>query len=124
MTKKRGIPALLASFGFALYGIWTATKTQRNMRIHWLAAAIAVILGAWLGLSPAEWAILALVCAMVLAAECMNTAIEATVDLASPAHHPLAKRAKDCAAGAVLLCAAGALAVGAVLFVPKILARF
>lgn len=123
MTEKRGLSALAASFGFAIAGIWTATKTQRNMRIHWAAAAAATALGVWLGLSPAEWALLALVCAAVPAAECMNTAVEAAVDLASPARHPLAKRAKDCAAAAVLLCALGAMAVGLLLFLPKLLAR-
>ena len=93
---------LVASFGWALAGIWEATRTQRNMKIHWAATAGAVGLGVWLGLTPGEWAAVILSCALVLGAECMNTAVEAAVDLASPEHHPLAKRAKDCAAGAVL----------------------
>jgi diacylglycerol kinase len=115
---------LTASFGWALAGIWEATKTQRNMRIHWAAAAVAAGMGAWLGLSAADWAAVALSCALVMAAECMNTALEATVDLASPERHPLAKRAKDCAAGAVLLCALGAVAVGVAVFGPKLVVRF
>lgn len=115
---------LLASFGHALAGIAEATRTQRNMKIHWAAAGAAVGMGAWLGLGPGEWAAVILSCAAVLGAECMNTAVEAVVDLASPERHPLAKRAKDCAAGAVLSCAIGALATGLVVFLPKIAARF
>ena len=112
---------LVASFGWALAGIWAATRSQRNMKIHWAAAAGTVGWGAWLGLTSGEWAAVILSCALVLGAECMNTAVEAAVDLASPEHHPLAKRAKDCAAGAVLLCALGALATGVVVFGGKLL---
>lgn len=93
------------------------------MKIHWAAAAMAVGLGVWLGLTPGEWAAVSLACAAVLGAECMNTAVEAVVDLASPERHPLAKRAKDCAAGAVLLCALGALATGLLVFLPKLAAK-
>lgn len=112
------------SFKWALAGIWQATRTGRNMKIHWAAAAVAIGLGAWLGLGPGEWAAVALSCAAVLGVECMNTAVEAAVDLASPERHPLAKRAKDCAAGAVLLCALGALATGFAVFLPKLAARW
>lgn len=115
---------MLASFGHALAGIAEATASQRNMKIHWAAAGAAVGAGAWLGLAPGEWAAVILACAAVLGAECMNTAVEAAVDLASPERHPLAKRAKDCAAGAVLVCAIGALAIGLIVFVPKIAERW
>ena len=121
MDVKSG---LWASFGHALAGIAAATATQRNMKIHWAAAVAAVGLGAWLGLSSGEWAAVILAIAAVMAGECMNTALEAVVDLASPQWHPLAKRAKDCAAGAVLLCALGALATGLVIFLPKLAAKF
>ena len=73
---------------------------------------LVVVAGAWLRLSLLGWAIVALAIALVLAAELANTAIEAVVDLVSPADHPLAKLAKDMAAGAVLLASAGALTAG------------
>ena len=122
--RKNGVSGLASSFRWALSGIWQATRSQRNMKIHWLAAVLAVGAGAWLGLGPGEWAAVILACAAVLGAECMNTAVEAVVDLASPERHPLAKRAKDCAAGAVLLCAIGAAATGVVVFGGKLAARW
>ena len=121
---KKGCRRMAAPFRWALSGIWQATRTQRNMKIHWAAAVGAIGLGAWLGLGPGEWAAVVLSCAAVLGAECMNTAVEAAVDLASPGRHPLAKRAKDCAAGAVLLCAIGAAATGVVVFGGKMAARW
>jgi diacylglycerol kinase len=81
------------------------------VRIHAVLAAAAVLAGALLRLSPLEWAAVAFAVALVLTAELLNTALEAVVDLASPAEHPLAKRAKDVAAAAVLVAALGALAI-------------
>ena len=81
------------------------------MRIHAVAAAAVVVAGALLRLPPAAWAILFLTIALVVAAELLNAAVESVVDLVSPEDHPLAKRAKDVAAAAVLVAAAGAVAV-------------
>ncbi|WP_028295531.1 diacylglycerol kinase family protein [Olivibacter sitiensis] len=111
----------LRSFGFALDGIISAFKTQPNFRFHCVATLLVVILGVFLKISAFEWLWLALAIAMVLAAELLNTAIESLTDLASPNIHPLAKRAKDTAAAAVLVIAAFAIAVAAVILLPKLL---
>jgi diacylglycerol kinase (ATP) len=109
------------SFAYAFAGIGYCLRTQRNFRIHLLATGAVLVVGALLGLAAVEWAILALTVTMVLAAEMVNTVIEATVDLASPGYHPLAKVAKDVAAGAVLVTALGAVVIGVCIFVPHLL---
>jgi diacylglycerol kinase len=101
-------------------GIRYCYATQRNLKIHAAAAVAAVSAGVYLGLSAAELAVLALTIAGVIAAEMLNTAVEAVVDLVSPEFHPLAKIAKDVAAGAVLVMAFASLAVAYLLFVRKI----
>jgi diacylglycerol kinase len=90
------------------------------MKIHLFAAAAALGLGLGLGLARLEWAILSLTIFMVLAAEMTNTAIEKTVDLVTDDHHPLARVAKDMAAGAVLLTAFNAVFVAVLIFGPKL----
>ena len=110
------------SFGYAGQGIRHAWETQRHVRIHVALALLAVGLGLWLGIGVAEWAALVTVITLVFALELLNTVVEAAVDLASPQFHPKAKVAKDVAAGAVLVSAVGAALVGAVLFVPRVLA--
>lgn len=112
--------SLLRSFRFAASGVAYCFRTQRNLRIHAAAAVAAVILGYRLGLNDAELAVLALTIAAVLVAEMFNTAIEALVDLISPGYHPLAKIAKDVAAGGVLVTAAVSLIVAYMLFVPRL----
>ena len=115
---------MMKPFLYAIAGVIAAVKGERNMRIHLLAAVAAVSLGAWLGLSACEWVAVVICCALVMSLECLNTAIEAAVDLASPEIHPLAKKAKDCAAGAVLIAAIGSAIVGCIIFVPKLLRFF
>ena len=107
-------------FRAALAGLAAAFRTERNLRIHAAAGVAAIALGIGLGLSRMEWVAVALCLALVPALECANTALEAAVDLASPSRHPLAKKAKDCAAAAVFLASLGALAVGALVFLPKL----
>lgn len=102
----------IGSVNCAIEGILWATKTQRHMLFH-LIAAILVLVGAeMLHLSLHEFALLALAITLVLFAELVNTAIEVVVDLVSPEFHPLARRAKDVAAGAVLLASVGAAILG------------
>lgn len=113
--------SLVAAFGYALAGIWYLVRTQRNAQIHLLVGACAMALGAVVGLSRWEWLGLVLVSALVLAAEGVNTAIEAAVDVATSARHPLAKVAKDVAAGTVLICATAAVIVGCIVFLPHLL---
>lgn len=113
---------LVSSFRYAFAGIGYCMRSQRNFRIHCVSGAAAAVLAVILGISPTEWAVLALIITMVLAAEMINTVVEAVVDLASPGFHPLAKIAKDAAAGAVLINAIGAVVVGIWLFLPHLLA--
>jgi diacylglycerol kinase len=105
---------LLAAFGYAFAGLGAAWRTQRNVRIHAVIAVAVVVAGALLRLPLLAWALVAFAIALVVAAELLNTAIEAVVDLVSPEDHPLAKRAKDMAAAAVLVASAGAVAIGAI----------
>jgi diacylglycerol kinase len=110
----------LAAFRYAFYGIQHLFTTQRNAQIHGVSALCVIILGGLLNLARWEWLVLIITITMVLAAEGFNTAIEATVDLASSARHPLAKTAKDVAAGTVLICAIGAVCVGCTIFIPHL----
>jgi diacylglycerol kinase (ATP) len=112
---------LLLSFRYAFAGIAYLLWTQRNAKIHTAIGVAAVALGFLLRIERSEWLALVLTIVLVLAAEGVNTAVEAAVDLASPAYHPLAKIAKDVAAGTVLLTAIGAVIVGLILFLPYLL---
>jgi diacylglycerol kinase len=112
---------LLASFGYAFAGLRYTYLTQRNFRIHLVIAILAVAAGLLLGLSWVEWAVIGLMVVVVLSAEMANTMVEALVDLVTQEHHELARIAKDVSAGVVLLTAIGAVAVGVLLFLPKIL---
>lgn len=114
---------LIRSFKCAAEGIVYSLKTQRNMRIHVFVALCALLASYLLKLDPGEWGIILLCIGLVMAAECFNTAIEAVVDRVSPEVHPLAKIAKDCAAGAVLICALISVAAGLAVFVPALLER-
>jgi diacylglycerol kinase (ATP) len=111
----------LRSFGHAFRGLKILLQTQHNARIHAVATLLVVAAGALFGISPAEWALVALAVAAVWTAEALNSAIEFLVDLASPEFHPLAAKAKDLAAGAVLAAAIGSLVVGVLVFGPHVL---
>ena len=106
------------SFGFAINGIFLLFRTEIHARIHLLATIFVIILGFFLKISGTDWCIIALTCSAVISAEAFNTAIETMVNLISPDIHPLAGRAKDIAAGAVLIMSIGALIVGIIIFVP------
>ena len=111
---------LVHSFRCAGAGLWYVLTTQRNARIHLLIAAAAVAVGLWLGLTPTEWAVLALTIGFVLASEMLNTVAETLTDLISPGYHPLARVIKDVTAGAVLLSAITAVAVGLAILGPPL----
>jgi diacylglycerol kinase (ATP) len=111
---------LLASFGYAFRGIGHLFATQRNAKIHGALGILAALLGLALGIERVEWVALVITIALVLAAEGVNTAVEAAVDLASPGFHELARVAKDVAAGTVLLTAIASVAVGALIFLPRL----
>ena len=114
---------LLRSFGYAFAGIVYIVRTQRNARIEIAVGLGAVVLALWLGLTPVEWAVLAITIALVLALEWINTSLELAVSLASPERNPSAKAAKDVAAACVLLGAIVSVAVGLLLFLPRLLAK-
>ncbi len=109
-----------AAFGHAFRGVGMALRSELHLQFHAVATAVVLGAGFYFDLRPTEWALVALAVAGVWAAELFNTAIEALTNLASPGYHPLAGRAKDIAAAAVLLAALGALVVGGLVFGPKI----
>jgi len=114
---------IIESFRFAFSGLGYALRTQRNTRIHLTIAAAVVALGLWLGLSPTQWAVLALATGFVLVSEMLNTVAETLVDLVSPGYHPLAGVVKDATAGAVLLTAIISVIVGLLVLGPPLWAR-
>ena len=111
------------AFRYAFSGWWYVLRTQRNAWIHSLATILVVVLGLWLKLPTRDWAVLLLTIAMVWAAEFINTALEAVVDLASPARHPLAKAGKDVGAAAVLIAALTSVLVGLLILGPPLWQR-
>ncbi|QKI82715.1 diacylglycerol kinase family protein [Kroppenstedtia eburnea] len=110
--------SLLASFRYALEGLKYTLVTQQNMRIHFLAALGVLLFSLWLPLTKVEVLILFVCILLVIVAELINTAVEAVIDLVTRDFHPLAKVAKDVAAGAVLLSAGMAVVVGLSIFYP------
>lgn len=107
------------SFVFAYSGIRAALKSEQNIRFHIAAALIVTVAGLLTGLSAIEWMIIVLVIGGMLAFEMFNSSMERIVDLASPNLHPLAKQAKDMAAGAVLVFAIASAIIGLLIFLPK-----
>lgn len=104
----------------ALKGIEEAISTQRHLRIHIAVAGLVVAFGLLLGLPYIDLVLLLVVITLVVVTELLNTAVELTVDLISPAFHPIAGRIKDIAAGAVLIAATVAAAVGIVILAPPL----
>ncbi len=101
-------------------GALHTVRTQPNAWIELAATGVVLIVGGWFGLERWEWIILILLCVLVLALEAINTAVEAVVDLVSPDYHPLAKVAKDAAAGALLFVVGGSLVVAVLIFGPRL----
>ena len=117
--KKKG--SLYHSFGYAFEGIWTGIVRERNMKIHCLAVIAVTVAGTFLHIKPVEWCICLLLFGLILSLELVNTALEAVVDLVTKEKKPLAKIAKDTAAGAVLVSAIAAAIIGCIIFVPYLL---
>ena len=113
-------PSVLQSFNFAFEGIIHVLRTQRNMRIHFMIAAAVLIAALIVGVSRLELVVLLMAISFVLIAEMINSALEAGIDVATTSFDPLAKLAKDIAAGAVLIATINALAVGYLVFVDRI----
>jgi len=120
----RRFPAALrrrvASFGYAFRGVAAALRSEIHLQFHALATVVVAGLGFYFQLNALEWALVALAVGLVWSLELANTAVEAVVNLVSPEYHPLAGRAKDVAAGAVLVGAVAALVVGVLVFWPHV----
>ena len=123
MSARPSGPSLIDSFNYALEGIIHVLRTQRNMRIHFAVAVVVLVAALATGVSRLELITLLLAIAFVLIAEMINTAIEAAIDVATTAFDPLAKLAKDIAAGAVLIATVNAVAIGYLVFSEKIADR-
>jgi diacylglycerol kinase (ATP) len=113
---------LIKSFGYAFKGLWYATKSQPNFRIHLVATVVVIALGFYLNLQQSEWLWISLAITMVLAAELLNTAIEALTDRVSPEYNIKAGQTKDTAAAAVTITVFFAVVVGAIILLPKVIA--
>jgi diacylglycerol kinase (ATP) len=108
------------SFGYALAGLGYMLRSQHNAWLHLAITILVCLAGWWLGVSAADWRWLIAAIALVWVAETMNTAFEYVCDVVSPEFHGSVARAKDIAAGAVLICAAGAALIGILAFWPYI----
>lgn len=122
MTVLKRIRRLLASFHYAIQGLSYAVKSQRNLKIHLVFASIAIGLSWLLEIPKLELLFILVVIGLVIALELVNTAIEAAIDLVTTDWHPLAKIAKDVAAGSVLVAVILAIIIGLYIFIPAMLA--
>jgi diacylglycerol kinase (ATP) len=116
---SRRTPSIVESFNYAIEGIVHVLRTQRNMRIHFAIAVAVLALGAAVGVTKIELMLLLIAIAFVLITEMINTAVEGTIDVATTSFDPMAKLAKDIAAGAVLIATVNAVAVGYLVFAGK-----
>ena len=109
------------SFRYAVRGVGIMLKSQHNAWLHLLGTILVCALGLFFRLSSGEWCWLIATIMVVWTAEALNTAFEFLCDVASPEYHPLVTKAKDTAAGAVLICAIGSTVVGLLIFGPHIM---
>jgi diacylglycerol kinase (ATP) len=109
------------SFVYAFSGIGSLLVSQPNARIHGLATLAVLAAGFFSGLSRVEWCVIVITIAAVWTAEVLNTSLEFLADASSPEFHPLIKKAKDVAAGGVLIAALGSVIVGLLVFGPRLL---
>jgi len=122
MSARRA-PGLLDSFNFAFEGIIHTLRTQRNMRIHLAVAFFVIVTALIVNVTKLELIALLISITFVLIAEMINTAVEAAIDIATTSFDPMAKLAKDIAAGAVLIASVNAIAVGYLVFAGKVADR-
>lgn len=121
MAKKNQImKRLFTSFGYALNGIKTVFRSEKNMQIHLGIATLVILLGFLFQISKSEWLACIICIGLVFSAETMNTAIETFVDMVSPERKPQAGKIKDIAAGGVFLAAIISVVIGVIIFLPKI----
>ncbi|WP_042458522.1 diacylglycerol kinase family protein [Neobacillus dielmonensis] len=115
---------IFQSFSYAAAGIITGIKQERNMRFHLCSATVVLFVSCYLSISKTEWLIILVAIGGMFALELMNSAIERVVDLVTSDFHPLAKQAKDLAAGAVFVYALICLIIGLIIFMPYIYKLF
>lgn len=109
---------ILRSFAYAIAGIYTLIRDERNAKIHLIASIIVIGAGIYVNLQPLEWIFILLAIALVFITEALNTAIEETVDYLTLERKPQLKKIKDVAAGAVLMAAIYAVVTAAIVFIP------
>ncbi|HYX76165.1 MAG TPA: diacylglycerol kinase, partial [Gaiellaceae bacterium] len=109
-------PSIFESFNFAVEGIIHVLRTHRNMRVHFAVAIVVLVAAVWVGVSKLELIALLLAIAFVFITEMINSALEQAIDVATTSFDPLAKLAKDIAAGAVLIATINAIAIGYLVF--------
>lgn len=110
--------SIIASFKYAITGIITAFKSERNLKVHTLITIIVVIMGFVFDIKPGEWIACVTIIALVISAELFNTALEEMVNLLSPEIRDSAKKAKDISAGAVFILAVASVIIGIIIFLP------
>ncbi len=119
---KETTTKIAKSFKYAFEGLFTAFKTERNMKIHIIIMLLVILMGFLLKITTLEWIICIILFSIVIAGELFNTAIETVVDMIMPHKDEKAKIAKDVSAGAVLILAIGSAIIGLIIFIPKIIA--
>jgi diacylglycerol kinase len=118
--KKFSFKSRVASFRFALNGLWSLIKYEHNSRIHLAGAITAIILGLIFKLNSSEWSLIIIVIGLVFITELLNSAVESLADYINPEWNELIKKAKDYSAAAVLISAIISVIIGAIIFIPKI----
>ena len=117
-NKKFSIRGRINSFACAFNGIWTMLKEEHNAWLHAVSTVAVIVAGCLLRVTNYEWCWLVLAITGVWMAEALNTALEVLADVAMPDFHPMVEKAKDVAAGAVLITSIGAFAIALLIFVP------
>ena len=117
---KEFLAGRFRSFGHAFAGLGYVLRTQRNAQIHLAITLVVIVMGIWLSIPGAQWAVLLLTIALVWAAECLNTSIETVLNIVQPEFSPMAKAGKDVAAAAVLVSAFFAVIIGLIILGPPL----
>lgn len=124
LNDKQSRLGFLKSFSYAIAGIATALKSEKNMRFHFYSSIVVLLISYYFSITKMEWLLILFAIGGMFALELVNTAIERVVDLVTGEYHPYAKQAKDLAAGAVFIYAILAVTIGIVIFLPYVLELF